>query len=183
MKRASLTLALALLPAVALAQSAPPKHAASNHEAPYARLASDLETPKLTYSQGPKDKSLLKLRYVGDGQTDATWEKMTSISIAKVRPEDTTVATRSIIAKFKSDLESDKKAKVSRFDEKLLPSQNAYFEFHSPDGVAEQGIAYSPAAGFVSVIQVAYKHGYTRAAIDRGILKSLLNPGAAPPTP
>ena len=174
MKRRFLTLTLALLPAIALAQSEPPAQAAQ--QPPYAKLAKELDTPALVDSEGPKDKSLLKLRFVGDGQSESSWEKMTSISIAKVKPEDTVAATRSIIAKFKASLEDDKKAKVSRFDENLLPSQSAYFEFHSPDGVAEQGVAYSPASGFVSVIQVAYKHGYTKGAIDRALLKSLVNP-------
>ena len=170
MKRGFFTLVLiASLPALAAAQSP-----AADHPAPYAKLANDLATPELISSVGPRDKSLLKLRFVGPGQSESNWVKMTSISIAKVKPADTIVATRSIIAKFKSSLESQKHAKVTTFDESKAAAANAFFAFVTSDGVAEQGIAYSPAEGFVSVIQVAYKHGYAHGASDRAMLKSVM---------
>ena len=182
MKRGLLILAFACtLSSAAMAQADPivendvaGDSAAPSRPAPYAKLAKDLNTPDLISSAGPADRSLLKLRFVGTGESESNWVKMTSISIAKVKPADTVVAARAIIAKFKSSLELQKHAKVTTFDETRNASANAFFSFVTTDGVAEQGIAYSPAEGFVSVIQVAYRHGYVHGASDRAMLKAVM---------
>ncbi len=177
----ALSLSLLLsFPAIAAAQSAPINEndasgqtAAPAHPAPYARLAADLGTPNLISSAGPADKSLLKLQFVGADQSQKSWVKMTSVSIAKVKPADTLVATRAIIAKFKARLEAQKHARVTTFSQSKSAAPSAFFAFVTSDGIASQGIAYSPAEGFVSVIQVAYRHGYVHRASDRTLLEAV----------
>ncbi len=182
MKRSLLTLVFfALLRAIGAAQASPlvendvaGESAAPNHPAPYEKLAADLGTPNLIASAGPADKSLLKLRFVGAGQSATSWVKMTSISIAKVKPADTLAAARAIIARFKARLESQKHLKVTTFSQSKSGVSNAFFAFVTSDGIADQGIAYSPAEGFVSVIQVAYRHGYAHRASDRALLAAVM---------
>jgi hypothetical protein len=182
MKRTVLGLIfVVMLRAVGAAQASPPvendasgESAAPNHPAPYAKLAADLGTPNLVASAGPADKSLLKLRFVGAGQSASAWVKMTSISIAKVKPADTVVATRAIIAKYKARLESQKHLKVTTFSQGTGGASNAFFAFVTSDGIADQGIAYSPAEGFVSVIEIAYRHGYAHRASDRALLAAVM---------
>ncbi len=183
MKRSLVTLIFfALLRTIGSAQASPLVEnevagdaAAPNHPAPYAKLAADLGTPNLVASAGPADKSLLKLRFVGAGQSAKSWVKMTSISIAKVKPADTVAATRAIIAKFKARLESQKHANVTTFSQGKAATANAFFAFVTSDGIADQGIAYSPAEGFVSVIQVIYRHGYAHRASDRALLEAVMS--------
>jgi hypothetical protein len=173
---------VALLPATAAAQANPVvgndasgDASASDHPAPYAKLAADLGTPTLLSSAGPADKSLLRLRFVGAGESASNWVKMTSISIAKVKPADTLVAARTIIKKFKARLAAQKHAKTTEFIEGQNLASNAYFTFVTSDGIADQGIAYSPAEGFVSVIEVAYRHGFVHRASDRALLRTVMN--------
>jgi hypothetical protein len=182
MNRTLLTLGfVVMLRGIAAAQANPVvenepsgNSASSDHPAPYAKLAADLGTPNLVTSAGPADKSLLQLRFVGAGESAHTWVKMTSISIAKVKPADTLVATRAIIAKFKARLEAQKHAKVTAFTQSGGIASNAFFSFVTSDGIADQGIAYSPAEGFVSVIEVAYRHGYSHRASDRALLEAVM---------
>jgi hypothetical protein len=182
MKRTVLALILVvLLRAVAAAQASPlvenevsGDSAPPNHPAPYAKLAADLGTPNLIASAGPADKSLLKLRFVGAGQSASSWVKMTSISIAKVKPADTPAAARAIIARFKARLASQKHLKVTTFSQGKSGVSDAFFAFVTSDGIADQGIAYSPAEGFVSVIQIAYRHGYAHRASDRALLAAVM---------
>jgi hypothetical protein len=171
------TLAFASSQNVGFAQNDPSEAPAAPAKAvPYQKLANLLATPELASSQGPKDKSLLRLHFVGAGQSEKTWLKMTSIDIAKVKPEDTQTAARAIITKLDVGLKAQKHAKIIAFDRSPVPPLHAFFEFVSTDGVAAQGIAYSPAEGFVSVIQVAYKHGFVHGASDRNLLKAIIEP-------
>jgi hypothetical protein len=156
------------------AQSGATAAAAASPEPPYARLARDLATPDLAFSAGPKDKSLLDLRFVGAGQSDRAWTKMTSISIAKVDAAQTQAATRAVITRFKQKLAAQKHAKILTFDYAAAAAPHAFFAFYAADGTAAQGIAYSPAQGFVSVIQVSYRHGFAHRAQDRDVLEAAI---------
>ncbi len=99
---------------------------------------------------------------------------MTAISIAKVDAAQTEAATRAIIARFRKKLEAQKHAKILSFDYDPAAPSHAFFAFYGSNGTAAQGVAYSPAQGFVSVIQVSYRHGFAHRAQDHDVLAAAI---------
>lgn len=143
--------------------------ASSGHEPPYQKLATALGTPVLARSFGTKSKSELLLDFVPSGESYGRWNKMTSVSIAKVQPGETDLAMDSIVAKFKAAL-ATKHAHVLTFDRRTTKPASTYFSF-TAGGQSDEGIAYSPASGYVSVIQIARKPGVARDANDGALLQ------------
>ena len=151
---------------VALATAAPAA------EAPYAKLAAALETPVLADSLGPRDKSRLLLRFVRTGETLKGWNKLTTVSILRVNAADTDAATYGVIDRFKKEL-TQRHMRIDTFDLKPVKPYTAYFAYHA-GGEIDKGIAYSPAAGFVSVIDVSQRNKGAITPADIKILKSVI---------
>jgi hypothetical protein len=146
---------------------------AATGEPPYAKLANVLGTPKLAYSQGPKDKSQLLLKFVPDGETATKWSKMTTISILKVPEKDTESAGRGVIAKLR-DLLKSKHAKIQTFDESPIAPFTCYFVY-TVEGSTQKGIVYEPALGFVTVAQVGAKYASDISHHDALVLKGIIH--------
>jgi hypothetical protein len=164
--RPMIFLAVALL----WAASVGPARAA---DAPYAKLADVLGTPKLAYSIGPKDKSQLLLKFVPDGENADTWTKMTTVSILKVPEKDTDAAGRGVIAKLRDELKA-KHAKIETFDQNPVAPVSCYFVY-TVDGATQKGVVYDPAPGFVTVAQVGAKVSAEITHHDALVLKSLIH--------
>ncbi|GAC1524459.1 MAG: hypothetical protein NVS2B8_08310 [Vulcanimicrobiaceae bacterium] len=136
---------------------------------PYLKLAQALGTPKLATSFGPKDKSLLGLDFVRDGEDAQRWTKKTTVSILKVPTADTETATRGVIARVRKKLAAAG-ARVGTFDQSSGSPVNAYFEF-TAKAQNDIGIVYSPHAGFVTVAQLETKNGGRIETSDRTALR------------
>ena len=141
-------------------------------DAPYAKLAVALDTPVLANSVGPRDKSRLLLKFVRSGETLAGWNKLTTVSILRVDAADTDPATYGVIDRFKKEL-LQRHVRIDTFDLKPVKPYSAYFAYHL-GGEFDKGIAYSPAAGFVSVIDVSQRKSGTITTRDVKILKSII---------
>ena len=141
-------------------------------DAPYAKLARALETPVLADSLGPRDKSRLLLKFVRTGETLKDWNKLTTVSILRVNAADTDTATFGVIDRFKKEL-VQRHMRIDTFDRTPGKPYTAYFAYHA-GGEFDKGIAYSPAAGFVSVIDVSQRKSGTITSQDVKILKSII---------
>ena len=141
-------------------------------EAPYIKLARALDTPVLADSAGPRDKSRLLLHFVRSGDTLKDWNKLTTVSILRVKAADTDPATLGVIDRFKKALAA-RHAHIDTFDSTSAKPYSTYFAYHA-GGESDKGVAYSPVAGFVSVIDVAEKRSGTITSDDVKILKSII---------
>lgn len=139
---------------------------------PYAKLAVLLGTPKLADAVQPRDKSRLLLQFVRPGESTSHWTKMTTVSIAVVPKAETQAATYGIIDRFRRDL-LHRHVRIATFDLAPLKPYSAYFAF-AGGGEHDQGIAYSPAAGFVTIAQVAEKKAGAISKNDIKVLKALI---------
>lgn len=164
--KATIILAGAMLALAAV--SAP----AASVAPPYAKLASLLGTPKLADAVQPRDKSRLLLHFVRPGESTSHWTKMTTVSIAVVPKPETQAATYGIIDRFHRDL-LHRRARITTFDLAPIKPYSAYFAFQA-GGEHDQGIAYSPAVGFVTIAQVAEKKSGAISKNDVKVLKSLI---------
>ncbi len=147
-------------------------NAAAATEGLYQPLARALDMPVLADSVGPRDKSRLLLKYVRSGETLKDWNKLMTVSILRVAAPDTDPATYGVIDRFKKTL-AQRHAHIDTFDLTPVKPYSAYFAYHA-GGAIYKGIAYSPAAGFVSVIDVAEKKNGTITSRDVKILKSII---------
>ncbi len=142
--------------------------AAAGSQPPYLKLAQLLGTPQLAYSAGPRDKSRLLLQFVRPGESTTHWTKMTTISIAEVPVAQTQTATYGIIQNFRRGL-LHRHVHIETFDLRPLKPYSVFFVF-TGSGERDQGIAYSPAGGFVTIAQVAE---HKRGAISQRDVKTL----------
>lgn len=142
------------------------------NDPPYLKLAQELGTPHLAFSEGPADKSYLQLKFTPDGETAANWTKMTTVSIVKVPVKsDTGPTTRGVIRTLRDALK-ERKVHILVFDESPLSPATCYFSFEE-EGQEQKGIVYSPAAGYVTTAQVGAQNGGTITDADVKTLKAI----------
>ncbi|MBC5799973.1 MAG: hypothetical protein GIX03_16035 [Candidatus Eremiobacteraeota bacterium] len=139
---------------------------------PYLRLARLLGTPQLVRAVQPRDKSRLLLEFVRPGESTSHWTKMTTVSIAVVPRPETQAAAYGIIDRFHRTL-TQRHAHIGTFDLRPVKPYSVFFTFDA-NGEREQGIAYSPAAGFVTIAQVAEKKAGAISSNDTRLLKSII---------
>jgi len=139
---------------------------------PYIKLARLLGTPQLARAVQPRDKSRLLLQFVRPGESTSHWSKMTTVSIAVVPRPETQAAAYGIIDRFHRDLEQ-RHARIDAFDLRPIKPYSAFFSFQA-GGERDQGIAYSPTLGYVTIAQVAEKKSGAISKNDVKVLKSLI---------
>ncbi len=141
-------------------------------EPPYAKLARILGTPQLAHAEQPRDKSRLLLQFVRPGESLAHWTKLTTVSIVVVNRPETQPATYGVIDRFKREL-AQRHVRIDTFDLKPIKPYSVFFSYQG-NGQRDQGIAYSPATGFVTIAQVAEKKKGTISTNDVRFLKSVI---------
>ncbi len=139
---------------------------------PYLKLAQLLGTPKLAYAAQPGDKSRLLLEFVRPGDSTTHWSKMTTVSIAVVSKPETQTATYGIIDRFRRNL-LHRRIRIETFDLTPVKPYSVFFAFTAA-GERDQGIAYSPASGFVTIAQVAERRHGAISNNDVKVLKSMI---------
>jgi len=152
--------------------TAEPAGAARAVNPPYLKLAQMLGTPQLARAVQPRDKSRLLLEFVRPGESTSHWTKMTTVSIAVVPRPETQAAAYGIIDRFHHTL-AQRHAHIGTFDLRPVKPYSVFFTFEA-NGERDQGIAYSPALGFVTIAQVAEKKAGLISRNDTKVLRSLI---------